>query len=197
MKYSFGKYVYLERWSSYWRQINEVLKTNPKNVLVIGKGDGVVDGILRKYVSEVITLDIDKELKPDIVASVENMPIEKDKMDIVLCAEVLEHLPFEKLEKSLAEISRVSSGQVVLSLPHFGPPVKLSFKIPFAEEIKIAFKIPFPIKHKFNGEHCWEIGKRNYSPTRIRKIIKKYFTVKKEFVSFENQYHRFYILDKK
>jgi hypothetical protein len=81
-------------------------------------------------------------------------------------------------------------------LPHFGPPIKFSFKIPFFKEVKMALKIPFPIKHKFNGEHYWEIGKQGYPASKIRKILKKYFKIKKEFIPFENQYHHFYILEK-
>jgi hypothetical protein len=113
-----------------------------------------------------------------------------------LCAEVLEHLPFEKFEKCLQELRRVSKKYVVLSLPHFGPPIKLSFKVPLFKEIKMALKIPFPTKHKFNDEHYWEIGKQGYPASKIRKILKKYFKIKKEFIPFENQYHHFYILEK-
>lgn len=85
---------------------------------------------------------------------------------------------------------------MILSLPHFGPPIKLSFKIPFLKEIKIAFKISYLVKHKTNGEHYWEIGKRGYQSSKIRKIIKRYFKIKKEFIPFENQYHHFYVLEK-
>ena len=60
--------------------------------------------------------------------------------------------------------------------------------------ILVSFKLPLPIKHKFNGQHYWEIGKKGYSTKKIRKIIKKYFKIQKEFIPFENQYHHFYIL---
>ncbi|PIR85312.1 methyltransferase type 11, partial [Candidatus Kaiserbacteria bacterium CG10_big_fil_rev_8_21_14_0_10_45_20] len=78
--------------------------------------------------------------------------------------------------------------------PHFGPPVKFSFKLPFLREVYFAWKIPFPKKHTFNGQHHWEIGKRGYSVKKVRKVISKHFVVEKEFIPFENQYHRFYVL---
>ncbi len=174
-QYSFQKYVYLLRWVSYWHQINEVLKLNPKSTLIVGKGDGIVGEILKKYISEVKTLDLEKGLSPDIIGSVENIPLQNNSFDLILCAEVLEHLLFEKFEKSLSELKRITKKCVILSLPHFGPPIKLSFKIPFLKEVKIAFKIPYLIKHKTNGGHYWEIGKRRYQSSKIRKIIKKYF----------------------
>lgn len=195
-KYSFENYVYFSRWVSYWHQIRETLNLKPKNILIIGKGDAIAEDILKKYIKDVKTLDLNSKLKPDIIASVENMPLSDNTYDLVLCAEVLEHLPFEKFEKSLKELKRVAGKCVILTLPHFGPPVQLRFKIPFMPEIKMSFKMPFPIKHKSGGEHFWEIGKKGYSPREIKKLIEKYFKIKKEFVPFENQYHHFYVLEK-
>lgn len=195
-KYTFSKYVYLSRWVSYWYQISEVLKLEPDNLLIIGVGDGIVADILKRNIPEVKTLDIDKKLGPDIVSSVNDMSLGNDSFDVILCAEVLEHLPFDKFEKSLHEIKKISKKYVILSLPHFSPQFKISFKLPFIKEVKISFKIPFPKKHKFTGEHYWEIGKKGYSSTKIRNIIKKYFNIKREFTPFENQYHHFYILKK-
>ena len=85
----------------------------------------------------------------------------------------------------------------MLSLPHFGPPIKFLLKIPFLPEFCFAFKVPFAREHMFNGQHFWEIGKRGYGVKKIRNILEKYFVVEKEFVPFENQYHRFYVLKKK
>ena len=172
-KYNFQRYVYFSRWASYWYQINEVLELKPESLLVVGVGDGIVVDILKKEISEIKTLDIDEKLKPDAIGSVENLPFKDNQFDVILCAEVLEHLPFEKFEKCLQELRRVSNKYVVLSLPHFGPPIKFSFKIPFFKEVKAAWKILFPIKHKFNGEHYWEIGKQGYPASKIRKILKK------------------------
>lgn len=194
--YRFYQYDYQERWISYWYQIDEILKLEPRTVLEIGIGNKTVSDYLKKQGLEVKTLDTNEDLKPDFIANVISMPLADDSFDVVLCAEVLEHLSFEDFEKALLELKRVSRKYIVLSLPHFGPPVKISFKIPFIKETKIAFKIPFSISHKFKGEHYWEIGKKGYSSRKIRNIIKKYFKIKKEFIPFENQYHHFYILEK-
>jgi len=196
-KYLFEKYVYLSRWISYWYQVKEVLTLRPRNCLVIGVGDAVVVDVLKKYIDEVKTLDIDEKLNPDFIASVEKMPLPEESFNVILCAEVLEHLPFEKFENSLNELRRVSKKYVALSLPHFGPPIKLSFKVPLFKEAKKALRIPFPIKHEFNGEHYWEIGKRGYPLSKIKSIIQKYFKIKKDFVPFENQYHHFFLLEKR
>lgn len=194
--YYFEKYVYPDRWTSYWHQINEVIKTKPTNLLVVGKGDGVVESILKRQINEVKTMDVDEKLMPDFVASVEKMPFQDNYFDTILCAEVLEHLPFNKIEDSLKEIRRICNRSVIISLPHFGPSIKLLIKIPFFREIKVSFKIPFFKKHIFNGEHYWEMGKKDYSSGKVRKAIKKYFKIKKEFIPFNNQYHHFFVLIK-
>jgi hypothetical protein len=63
-KYNFQRYVYFGRWASYWYQINEVLELKPESLLVVGIGDGTVIDILKKYINEIKTLDIDEKLKP-------------------------------------------------------------------------------------------------------------------------------------
>ncbi len=195
--YQFGKYTDFNRWSSYFYQIEQVLKTKPKSVLEIGEGEGVLRDYLRNNTDTTYTsLDIADDLKADTVGSVLDIPFGNESFGTVCAFEVLEHLPFEEFEKALGELSRVSRRSVVLSLPHFGPPVKFLFKIPFLPEIKIAFKIPYPKKHIFDGQHYWEIGKVGYPPKRIRKSLEKYFTIKDEFVPFQNQYHHFYLLEK-
>ncbi|MFH1820681.1 MAG: methyltransferase domain-containing protein [Candidatus Nealsonbacteria bacterium] len=196
LKYSFEKYVYLSRWMDYWYQVKEILFLHPRKILEVGIGNKVVCNYLKSEGVDVITFDVDEKLKPDVNGSVKSMPFEDSSFDVVLCAEVLEHLPFDDFEKALKELKRVSGRYVVLSLPHFGPAVKISLKIPFVKEIKLAFKVYFPIVHKFNGEHYWEIGKKGYPLSKIREILKNHFKIKKEFVPFESQYHRFYILEK-
>lgn len=193
-KYSFKRYIHKGRWVSYWHQVSSVLELEPKSVLVVGPGDGIVVDVLKKQIGKVKTFDIEKELNPDIVGSVNNIPLPDNSFDVVLCAEVLEHLPFEKFEKCLSELRRVAGKYVVLSLPHFGPQIKLNFKIPMIKEVRIAVKIPLPLKHNSGGAHYWEIGKRGYPPKKIRAMIEKYFTIVDEFIPLENQYHHFFVL---
>lgn len=195
-KYGFSKYDSKNRWVSYWHQINEVLSLKPRNVLEIGVGNKTVSNYLKNRNIKVVTLDKDKKLKPDIVADILKTPLKDNSFDAVLCAEILEHLPFRKFEEGLKELKRVSRKNVVLSLPYFGHSVKFSLKIPLMKEKKFAARFPFPIKHRFSGGHYWEIGKKGYPLKKIKNIIRKYFKIKKEFIPFENQYHYFFILKK-
>jgi len=186
-----------KRWMSYWYQIREILEFNPKTVLVVGKGNGLVPDYLKICGLEVTTLDIDKSLNPDIVSSVLAVPFGDGHFDVILCAQVLEHLTYGDFPRALSEIKRASKSGAVISLPHFGPAVKFLFKIPFLPEIKILFKTPYPKKHVFKGEHYWEIGKYDYPLRRIKNDIKKSgFIIKNDYIVFENPLHHFFVLKK-
>lgn len=197
-KYGFGKYSNSERWSSYWHQINEVLSLRPGNVLVVGKGDGVVSDVLKKYIEKVKTMDINTELSPDIVGSIESAPIEDNSFDAVLCAEVLEHLPFEEFGGSLTELRRISGKNVIITLPRWGRHFSIEVRLPLLKKIRLQRKFSlFPIRHKFDGEHHWEIGKKGYPLKKIKKeIAAAGFKIINDYLCFESPYHHFFILEK-
>ena len=195
----FKNYDTKERWMSYWYQINEVLKLNPENVLEIGIGNKLVSDYLRRQGIKVTTVDIDPELEPDFVCSVTNLSeVLKSKYDVVLCAQVLEHLPFFEFGKSLNEIKKVCKRYAVITLPYGCIDLSLITYFPKKGLKKIlSVKIPFPRKHKFDGGHYWEIGKKGYSLSKIRKILSKYFIVEREFYPPENMWHYFFVLKRR
>ena len=195
--YTFGKYTKIDRWSSYFYQIQLVLSESPEKVLEIGVGEGVLRDYLRAQDIEYTSLDFAKDLNPDVVGDVTNLPFLDNSFDLVCAFEVLEHLPFEKFQRSIDELLRVSRNKVILSLPHFGPPIILDIKIPLLPRIKFAYKIPYFKEHNFDGEHFWEIGKRGFPVSRIIDEITKKAVVEKHLVPFENQYHHFFIIRKK
>lgn len=188
-----------ERFCSYWHQVHEVLLLNPSEVLEIGIGNGFVSRYLRDRRINVTTLDIDKELKPDVVGSVLDIPFPDASFQVVMCCEVLEHLPYDNVSRALSEISRVSKQYIVLSIPDANRVYRLFLHIPKIGIIKKL--IPFPqIRkpiHRFDGEHYWEIGKAGYPLKRIISDIERQgMEIIKTYRVFESPYHRFFIMRK-
>lgn len=192
----FKNYDTKERWMSYWYQINKIMKLRPKNVLEIGIGNKLVSDYLKKRGINVTTVDINQDLEPDFVCSVTELSSTlKSKYDVILCAQVLEHLPFSEFEVSLKEIAKICERYAVITLPYGGIDFSLITYLPRIGLKKIlSVKIPFPRKHKFNGEHYWEIDKKGYSLSKIRGIISRYFIIEEEFCPPENMWHYFFIL---
>lgn len=196
--YKFRNYCYPDRWASYWYQLSEIFDTHPDSVLEIGAGDYVVRNyIVHNTDISYKTLDIAADLKPDIVGDITSIPTPDESFDTVVAFEVLEHIPFDTVPKALAELARVSKKHVLISVPHFGPMIKFQFKIPFLKELRCAYKIPFLKKHVFNGQHYWEIGKKDFSLRTVRAVLGEEFEIKNTYIPFDNSYHRFFILEKK
>lgn len=186
------------RWIQYHHQIDQVLKLSPKNVLEIGIGNKVVSDYLSKY-TKIKKFDINPNLLPDVVGSVENISkhFKPNSFDVVLCSQVLEHVPFNKFDRCLSQIKDISNKYVILSLPHAAIHIRGNFSIFKNFQLKLNLTIPRPIKHKFYLGHYWEIGKKHYSKKLLRKHLKKYFDIKLEYGMSEDPYYRFYILEKK
>lgn len=196
-QYYNGNYDHKDRFISYWHQINEIIKQNPKTILEIGIGNGFVSKYLRERNLNVTTLDIDKRLNPDVTGDILNIPFKDGSFDVVVCYEVLEHLEYKKFSKAVSELSRVSNAYVIISLPQADIVYKFSFQIPLIGYIKLLIPRPKfrrPV-HKFDGEHYWEIGKKDYPIKIIIKDLQRAgFYVEKTYRVFENPYHRFFVL---
>lgn len=196
--YEFDRYTGFDRWSSYYYQVREIISLAPVSMLEIGSGDGFLKRFIEGATAiSYLSLDVAADLRPNIVGSAESIPLRDGAVDVVVACEVLEHLPFDKFEKTLREMGRVSRHHVLISLPHYGPKLKLSVKLPRLKEIRFARKLAFPKRHVFYGEHYWEIGKQGYSLSKVRGILKSIFTIEKDYIPFESQYHHFFLLRKK
>ncbi len=192
-------YLDKPRWVSLWHQINEVTSKKPKSILEVGMGNGLVKHTLTLLGYSVKTLDHDRRLKPDYVGDIRQLSFRARSFDIILCAQVLEHLLFEEFLGCLLELHRVVKRYVILTLPHdyltyFLVQLKI---IPYLKPLTFFRTVPRLQTHTFNGQHYWEIGKRGYPLNKIKeKITGAGFTIEKTYLLPENPYHRFFILRK-
>lgn len=193
--YDFGKYAFEGRFVSYYWQLKEVLELAPSSVLEVGVGDQVFGSFIKKNTAVAYTsVDVAEDLHPDVVGSVLNLQFADKSFDVVCAFEVLEHIPFTEFDTALAELARVARTHVVISVPHFGPMLSFSCKIPFLPAFRFAVKLPFPKKHSFNGQHYWEVGKSGYHVSLIRKMLRKHGSISRDFVPFGSPYHHFFVI---
>jgi len=217
--FSRNQYEYAEpdhlsfgRWVSYFNQINETLKLRAtiKRVLEIGCGTKITSEVLNNYHIDITTVDIDHELKPDLIADVRYLPFSNGAFDLILCFEALEHVPYNDFLNSLKGFYRITRKFSIISLPTFGFEFVLSIKFPKIPKVP-AFK-PFGKNMTFSAVvsppihakrmpmsfHQWEIGRKGFPLKRIKEDIRANgFKIIKNFNAPEHPYFTFFVLSKK
>jgi SAM-dependent methyltransferase len=117
-----------ERWLANLDGVFQQIAAAPGAVdraLEVGCGEGVIADKLQRRFGEVVALDLpDAGLRADwrgydgprfLHADAHRLPFEDDRFDVVVAAEVLEHLPDP--HKGLQEMARVGRRHLVLSVP--------------------------------------------------------------------------------
>lgn len=187
------------RYASYWHQVDAVLRRAPRRMLEIGVGNGFVTRCLRQYGIAVDTLDFDAELSPGTTGSVTDLPFRAGSFDLVLCSQVLEHLPFHLAEAALAEIRRVSRAHAVISVPDVTPRVRIMLPVPRRQELQVVMRNWFrrrPQHVSVPEQHEWEMGTRQVTHELFRNVIRRSgLTIVNEFCVFEQPYYHFFELE--
>jgi len=209
--YSFKEYNSKHRLITYWHQIEEVLALKPTSILEIGVGTGLVTSYLRSLNIDVTTVDINDSLSPDHVGSV----LELDKLfdagsyDVVLCARVLHHIPYESVELAFEQISRVARKGAVITLPVNDCRIYLTTR--FTSSNFRTFSIPFPLalkkmlvgmlsRKREKGERfisgLWKIN--SSADTKMDAVlssVKKAFAIKTTYPVPEDRAHQVFVLE--
>ena len=100
-----------------------IIPKGRQSVLDVGARDGYVYTLLAAHFTKVIAVDV-KELAsrpPGVLcarADVTSLSFLDNSFDVVVCAEVLEHIPEPMLGKACAEIIRVARHEVVIGVPY-------------------------------------------------------------------------------
>ena len=107
-------------------RIRETLSLIPEDcssILDVGCGDGRITNRLLSQYRQVVGLESSREAlryvrAQKILGSVDSLPFPDGSFDLVLCCEVLEHLPFKVYPRAIEEIERVAAKYIVVTVPN-------------------------------------------------------------------------------
>lgn len=185
-------YFQLKQLCSQAHQVRDIYMIKPKSIIEIGIGNGFTSSFLRQAGFEVTTVDINQNLSPDICCSIDELSstLAGSKFDLVVCCEVLEHMPFDKYEANIRTFREVSD-QLYLTLPNYSRSIGFGgfFKLPiFFREFSLYIDVPFP--KRLDNEHFWEVGSSAETKKKnILHILKNYYPHVSQGQYALNPYH--------
>ncbi len=219
-----GSWISYKTLRSHFIQIYLALKLKAKDVLEIGVLRKIVTSILNQYCN-LTTLDFKEEFNPDLLIDITDFKqldsIENNAYDLILLCEVLEHIPYEKIDIILQILKKKTRKYIVISVPNQTTYVNLTL---FNHSNRVMLKrlknylnlfftkignvvsnldYRFRKKHKkYKSEgtffpHCWELGVDKYSLNSFKKLLEKYFTIIREERLREHPFHHFFVLKNK
>ena len=208
--YDFSFYVSKERMITYWHQADEVLAKRPGKILEIGIGNGIVASILKNYGVAVVTADINESLRPDVVVSIMQLDkrFKEGELPFVLCARVLQHLPFPEFDGALSQLRFVTQKYVLLTLPVETCRLYMRLRITGSKPFTLSIGFPlilkrilqrvFSLSETSKTQNFWKINQARYvSMANVRRIIEKHFIIEKSYQVPEDMAHAFFVLRKK
>ena len=149
----------------------------------------------------VTKFDTNLNLNPDVVGDVLELErhFSENSFDTVLCAEVLEHMPFENFRPTLKQIAKVCRSSCVLTLPRLQRILidwQMRIKIPKMEykTMGLFLAAGAPLKNMYAGHH-WEIcSSKETEIGELRAIIREHFEIEEDYRLRWKAYHQFFVL---
>lgn len=172
-EYYSENYFKLPQLCSFAHQIHDIYRLKPASILEIGIGNGFTSSFLKRSGFDVVTVDINAALEPDICSPIAGLAplLGGRSFDLVVCCEVLEHMPFANFEDNI-EGFRAVGRRLYLTLPNYKRVFGLSgfLRLPKFAPALVEAEIEIPIRKSLDKEHFWEVGS---SPLTTRKEIVK------------------------
>ena len=106
-------------------RISQTIALIPRDcssVLDVGCGSGWITNRLLSRYSRVVGLDLSivalQHVKSEkIVGTIESLPFRDKSFDLVICSELLEHIPFQVYSKAVSKLERVVAKYIIVTVP--------------------------------------------------------------------------------
>ena len=170
-------------WTRHFHVLRDLCAQVSGDVLEVGTGDGVVRRCLLPFVRSYTVMDVNAQLQPDVRADLlDPQPALAARFDAVVCTEVLEHLPFERLPTAVAHLRGFlrPGGRLYLTLPHR----KAHVLVVTPRQRLLAWRLPVGLTsaseawNRFvrrriwiDPHHCWEIGDGRVKRAQVEAVL--------------------------
>ena len=159
--YDSDRYFKIDQLLSNTLQIYHVHSMHPRDFLEIGVGNGFLSTFMRLTGFDVTTADINPNLQPDICVPLAELRAATDRnFDLIVCCEVLEHMPLAELDSNLDHL-RSLGARLFLTLPTIHTTAGLGgvLRVPGRGVSLLDLNFSLPRRHNLEGTtHHWEVG---------------------------------------
>ena len=139
-------------------------------------------------------VDIDPRLGVERHGDIRSLPCSDGEFDVVLCAQVLEHLLWQDVPRAVAEVRRTCRTHAIVSLPQTGFSAAIGVDLSLLGRRSFATRVPLRRRHLFDGQHHWQVGARGTGRRKVREVLCRGFEIEREYTVPEFTYHRIYVL---
>lgn len=184
-------YFRLHQLCSFAHQIHDIHQLKPKSIIEVGIGNGFTSTFLKSAGFDVFTVDINPNLSPDLCAPISELPnqLRERKFDLVVCCEVLEHLPFDEFESCMQIFQQIAS-RMYLTLPQAKKFFGFGGFLQLPKLGRRNVNAYLSRAKALPAEHYWEVGSAGQtSKLQLSKIIAKYFETVEARHYCLNPYH--------
>lgn len=109
-----------------WSRVMDTVGMIPegvKSIVDVGCGDGLLTNQLNDRYDDVLGVDISREALQHVkgrkmAVGMDRLPLPDQSFDLVICTEVIEHLPYHIYEKSIHELQRVAKKNLLVTVPN-------------------------------------------------------------------------------
>jgi SAM-dependent methyltransferase len=179
--YFSDNYFSLKQLCSFVHQIHDIHQLRPKSVLEIGIGNGFTSTFLKRAGYDVTTNDINPSLEPDICCPLSELAqrLSGRSFDLVVCCEVLEHMPFEDFEPNLRTL-RSLGNRLYLTLPNHKALLGFAWlpRLPKVPSIQVgSLYCEIPVARPLQAMHYWEVGSADFTSRKsIANRLRNYYS---------------------
>jgi hypothetical protein len=195
--YQSTAYITPSRLSSYWHQVDEVCLLGASSVLCIGPGNSFVPRWLRDLGLSVWTTDYIASPVADVRGDVRHLPFRTHAVDVALCPQVLEHVPWPDVPGAVTELSRLARVGIVVTLPRSRRRLAAQFNLPMLGRRRIAVDLPRSERRGIvsPAEHHWEIDQPGQSLASVEEILQSTgLRLQRSYRVWELDYHHVFVL---